>query len=96
MQTTTQPLDENAIRTKAYELWCAKGFPEGTAEQDWYEAMQALSRTRTTSSTPPPPSKAPEESASLKSSARTAETATSKPTPVVPAKAKTSKAPAKR
>ena len=34
--------DENSIRVKAYELWIARGCPEGTAEQDWLEAERQL------------------------------------------------------
>jgi hypothetical protein len=42
MHTVSKSLDEQAVRTKAYELWCAKGSPDGTAEQDWFEALQLL------------------------------------------------------
>lgn len=33
--------DEIAIR--AFELWLANGCPDGTAEQDWFEAEAELS-----------------------------------------------------
>jgi hypothetical protein len=33
---------EKAIRSKAYELWQERGCPEGTAEQDWYDAERML------------------------------------------------------
>lgn len=34
--------DEERIRQLAYELWKARGCPEGSAEQDWYAAQQRL------------------------------------------------------
>jgi hypothetical protein len=56
MPTVLSPLDEQTIRSKAYELWCTKGYPEGTAEQDWYEALQLLSRApaKSAAKTAPP------------------------------------------
>ena len=36
------PINKQAIQQKAYELWQARGCPEGTAEEDWYTAEQCL------------------------------------------------------
>lgn len=35
-------IDEARIRAKAYELWQARGCPEGSGDQDWIEAERLL------------------------------------------------------
>lgn len=44
MESSVQfaPVDPSAVQAKAYELWEAKGRPEGVAEQTWHEAEQQL------------------------------------------------------
>jgi len=32
----------DAIATLAYELWLGRGCPDGSPEQDWYEAERVL------------------------------------------------------
>lgn len=34
------------IAKRAFEIWCGKGRPQGTAEQDWVEAERSLSSGR--------------------------------------------------
>jgi hypothetical protein len=46
------PISEEMIQQKAYELWLARGCPEGTAEEDWYAAELAL---RQAGKAEPPP-----------------------------------------
>lgn len=36
-------IDEARVRAKAYELWQARGCPEGSGDQDWIEAERLLS-----------------------------------------------------
>jgi len=31
-----------AIKQRAYELWCERGCPHGTADQDWHRAEKEL------------------------------------------------------
>lgn len=43
----THPLLRNGpeireIRERAYELWCERGCPEGSADEDWYRAEREL------------------------------------------------------
>jgi hypothetical protein len=38
----TPPTDED-IAKLAYELWQARGCPEGSAEEDWFQAAKQLS-----------------------------------------------------
>lgn len=38
---TTSPTHEQ-IAAQAYELWQARGCPEGSAEEDWFNAEKAL------------------------------------------------------
>jgi hypothetical protein len=41
--TETDPhLDENALKSRAFELWQSRGCPLGSPEIDWYEAQQGL------------------------------------------------------
>lgn len=30
------------IRERAYELWCERGCPDGSADEDWYSAEREL------------------------------------------------------
>ena len=39
-------INEAAIRQKAYELWQARGCPEGTSDEDWYAAIEALQQAK--------------------------------------------------
>jgi hypothetical protein len=41
--------DYRAIRDLAYQLWQARGCPEGSAEQDWIEAERQISSVPTLS-----------------------------------------------
>jgi len=38
--------DEATIASRAYELWLARGCPQGSPEEDWYRAEQGLGRTQ--------------------------------------------------
>jgi hypothetical protein len=95
MQSISTPLDENVIAAKAYELWSAKGYPDGTAEQDWYEALSHLrSTTAKTAPSAAPARSTPPASPAIASIASTAPTfsasaASAKPAPTsIPARAK--------
>ena len=35
-------LDEKDIATLAFELWQARGCPEGSSEEDWFQAVELL------------------------------------------------------
>jgi hypothetical protein len=35
--------DAQSVAVRAYELWLARGCPDGSPEQDWYRAEQELS-----------------------------------------------------
>jgi hypothetical protein len=35
-------LSDDEIAEAAYHLWRQRGCPEGSAEQDWFEAMEQL------------------------------------------------------
>lgn len=42
-QTTTGPsVSHESIAALAYQLWEARGCPEGSPEQDWHQAQQML------------------------------------------------------
>jgi hypothetical protein len=41
-QTSSNPAQDELIRIRAYEIWCGKGCPNGSAEQDWVEAERAI------------------------------------------------------
>lgn len=42
-QTTTRSIvSPESIAALAYQLWEARGCPEGSPEQDWHEAQQML------------------------------------------------------
>jgi hypothetical protein len=47
-------VDPSRIRDRAYARWQERGRPEGTAEQDWFEAERELSE-QLASETPRPP-----------------------------------------
>lgn len=47
-------VDPSTIRDRAYARWQERGCPEGTAEQDWFEAELELSDQRSRE-TPRPP-----------------------------------------
>lgn len=38
------PIDESTTRTRAYELWMARGCPNGSDREDWFNAEQELMR----------------------------------------------------
>jgi hypothetical protein len=37
-------VDESSIRARAFELWKDRGCPEGSDQQDWFNAEQELIR----------------------------------------------------
>ncbi len=37
-----EPEHEDEVRRKAYECWMSRGCPEGSPEEDWYEAEREL------------------------------------------------------
>ena len=41
-QTDASAIPENAIARRAYELWLDRGCPEGSPEEDWYQAVLQL------------------------------------------------------
>jgi Protein of unknown function (DUF2934) len=41
-QTSVFAIPENAIARRAYELWLDRGCPEGSPEEDWYQAVSEL------------------------------------------------------
>lgn len=41
-ENTGQRPDRGSIAARAYERWRQRGFPEGSAEQDWFEAEREL------------------------------------------------------
>jgi hypothetical protein len=50
-------VDPSRIRDRAYARWQERGCPEGTAEQDWFEAEREL-RERLAAEAPQPPAPA--------------------------------------
>jgi len=38
----TEPVTEEAIAARAYELWQARGCPVGDGQQDWQDAKSQL------------------------------------------------------
>jgi len=40
--TTGSIVSHESIATLAYQLWEARGCPEGSPEQDWHQAQQML------------------------------------------------------
>jgi hypothetical protein len=49
------PLDEQAVRAKAHQLWVDRGCPIGSAEADWYEAERLLREATSMPSVPTQP-----------------------------------------
>lgn len=43
-QDGVSDLDHGRIAALAYEIWVARGEPEGTEDEDWYEAERRLRR----------------------------------------------------
>lgn len=35
-------LEQSSIAARAYERWRERGFPEGSAEEDWFQAEREL------------------------------------------------------
>ena len=44
--TALDDLGEEYIAALAYELWQARGCPDGSPDEDWYQAVEIL-RSRT-------------------------------------------------
>jgi hypothetical protein len=48
ISTTTSPAatatDEDAIAARAYSYWEARGCEGGSAEEDWYRAVEEIAR----------------------------------------------------
>ncbi|HEX7359553.1 MAG TPA: DUF2934 domain-containing protein [Bryobacteraceae bacterium] len=42
MEDTPKHPDQDSIAARAYERWRQRGFPEGSAEEDWLEAEREL------------------------------------------------------
>lgn len=73
--STSQKVDSDNVRRKAYELWVNGGRRDGVAEQNWLEAEQILSSTQATFSTRSAPPAQPESAppaAAVSSSAKAA------------------------
>ena len=34
--------DIEEIKTRAYQLWCERGYPHGSADEDWHQAEREL------------------------------------------------------
>ena len=41
-QPEAVPFDDEEIAPLAYELWCARGCPSGSPEEDWFSALEQL------------------------------------------------------
>jgi len=41
-QSGRQPVEGELIAVRAYELWCERGCPIGSAEHDWFRAEEEL------------------------------------------------------
>ncbi|MCI0639706.1 MAG: DUF2934 domain-containing protein [Gemmataceae bacterium] len=48
--STSVPHEKIAMR--AYEKWCKRGCPQGTAQQDWFEAEKELRQEMMQTGTP--------------------------------------------
>ncbi|MGH9656682.1 MAG: DUF2934 domain-containing protein [Bryobacteraceae bacterium] len=42
IEDTLKRPDQDSIAARAYERWRQRGFPEGSAEEDWLEAEREL------------------------------------------------------
>jgi hypothetical protein len=45
-QASSPAIPAEKIARRAYEMWCQRGCPHGSDQQDWYQAEQEL-RTET-------------------------------------------------
>jgi hypothetical protein len=43
---TTQPKKQRAIAARAYELWLARGFRNGSPQEDWLRAQREVLEQR--------------------------------------------------
>ena len=46
-----EPMDHQAVSSRAYEIWCERGCPHGTSDADWHQAVQEHRASRTLRST---------------------------------------------
>ena len=46
-----EPADHEAVSTRAYEIWCERGCPHGSSDQDWQQALQEHRSRKTIQST---------------------------------------------
>ena len=46
IQFTGQEISDDAISQRAYEIWQARGCPEGTSDEDWQTAKEELTAER--------------------------------------------------
>jgi hypothetical protein len=60
--------EHRSIRELAYQLWKARGCPDGTAEQDWREAERQLAAPKTQAEPKTQAAKSAAVDASLKDS----------------------------
>ena len=42
----SEPVDQQEIAELAYELWHARGCPDGSPDEDWFRAEQELGSRR--------------------------------------------------
>ena len=42
VEQTSEPESQQEITALAYELWQARGCPEGTPEEDWFRAEEEI------------------------------------------------------
>ncbi len=45
------PEDHETVSSRAYEIWCERGCPHGSSDQDWHQALQEHRSSRTVRST---------------------------------------------
>jgi Protein of unknown function (DUF2934) len=60
--------EHRSVRELAYQLWKARGCPDGTAEQDWQEAERQLAAPKTQAASKTQAAKSAAVDASLKDS----------------------------
>lgn len=46
------PLAEQEVRERAYQLWEARGRPDGSAAEDWFTAQSQLERELESAASP--------------------------------------------